>query len=1758
MDHIDGKAIAKKLVELTSSLKSLPATDYAGRLHYKAALSRRAMEFRDQSMLDMGSPWPGYDDRPGTPSLAGYAIPDTFNYLAQTAVARAMKDLGSQLQSKVDMVICDEVYTDQMATLAYLCFTEHINATLREKPIEVYDEIIGSVRQVKDLRDLRMLTWKFDAGHGHNVVGDVMEPLLTYLPFIAKIIEEDTAHEDSLRSMSILFLADFMTGDPYTAEVRKDFVFKSSFEILRQWSRALWERKGKGNPSETKKIVAFCGRAATAVYRPSESSPIPSTYDVTTKVYHEITKRDPGHDSYIDEVRQAINDLIESDLNTWKSIYQGLSNAWSTSSYSYWKDAVKKGMAKDDEAVIKQWVTDGYFWEDELPYGSKKMLKKYFARNGAYIAAGNVITLADGSYRKVETLKVNDMLLTSAKGDTDPVKVSRDTHPMELTAGLISFNGEEPFATPAQVFHTTTGLRAVNPQAAMKQNPWAKIGRLAVGHILYRHKENPSTQSDYELIEVKSIERTTPEKRTVFALALNNGVRLHHVNRYLANVNDPEIRLEDVSALLSKFSAADQMRILSSAKEINPLLSTFDTQTIWERLQIEMLDAKSQAIDPWKGSSYSAPFSSRGAHAHILQNNSILHLAKSYKLVPVGKAPRLPINSLPGMKLLDGNLLLDDQVQSRAAVNEKNRTVSWTRKIPGKQVVYEHGQVEIFAGDETGSGSTLYSPEAHPSSLDQGDIIKFTVSSSTIDSVQRKSRAFPMSLLSSSASPVASLTGGIRSKWDMTLDKKEWKKGEKRDKPEDPVKFGTIFTGTHVIPEEVNIFGATVPILDEILEAINKGRKFSGKQVLDSLYTSFLNRVVEKDEDDDPTVVERRFIKVNESSTLLFLSDQGPDSTSPFNLTFKKNLGIDVTLPVLFQSMYFDVNFEGDEVSGGLFIHDPTMRENKGSRYFVNGEWQDEAFGDKADYRLRVSKHFANISTPGTNISNSAGFQPAGVTALLAAVSPISVEKLYKMPYNSNDANEMQQRLINEAMFYHMKDDDRKTFTNKEKPDPNDIGHELTDKLPDNLSKWLKNVYAPAFITRSITQIDKFKEHMKSGQAEKVWYWWSGNGKKCLSNTKEFNQLNRISSIRAMKQLYKKYLDQDAGTSRDLAQKLYKVVSSKPKMDQILEEDDRGDNINKICAIMYTLHPEEDYSGKWFRLITDRAIAKSVNLPFIKDKDGKYVQDYLDDAMSQLITKILTNDPKFVGPVRDQLEKDLIEFMEKNQINKQWSIEKKVSACIALMSAFTVEVAQLLVITGSGLARAFGGSKLFQLAGKLVEKAEGAVSKIPMGTKIARGLGALCVVGYFVGQVLPLVSVIKGWDKLTPAQRAIGILEAIRAVLNATERAVQEFNAWRNPDTKESVRATESAILDGSLSHEITQPVGEGLFELGEKLNPEGGVKANMADMLKEGGMPSNDEHISGDSEIWSEEKTSTPEKLRPMEEEAASKLSATSKWIRGLNIVLGFAVAAAMTYSLIEEWDKLTDVGKVINTLSVIVQILAVVVDVLDLAVATGLIVSATLSVAIPIIGAVLALVGIGLMIVSLFVDMYATEPATSPVDDFISNVVGTLTADWADPPDPKLSYYYSKKGGSSEAGTVTVSGENKTSETVAVLYSQMSVYVGHTDTCLFSDDSFHLSTDKEAKDGGAVSIAPENLIRPTLVSSLMQEKEPNKYWVYNLSLKGKSDEKTNPMGSIILEKGKKLSAAWAGKLKSKSKIDIIEVFTNGDKAHKVLEVTF
>lgn len=104
---------------------------------------------------------------------------------------------------------------------------------------------------------------------------------------------------------------------------------------------------------------------------------------------------------------------------------------------------------------------------------------------------------------------------------------------------LTDVDNEAPFATPGHVFHTTTGLRAVDPSVASRENAWLDVRTLRVGHFLYRLREDG--RDGYDTVEIKSIQHTSTELRTVHGIHMHSGLRSYHANGYLVHLNYPEV-----------------------------------------------------------------------------------------------------------------------------------------------------------------------------------------------------------------------------------------------------------------------------------------------------------------------------------------------------------------------------------------------------------------------------------------------------------------------------------------------------------------------------------------------------------------------------------------------------------------------------------------------------------------------------------------------------------------------------------------------------------------------------------------------------------------------------------------------------------------------------------------------------------------------------------------------------------------------------------------------------------------------------------------------------------------------------------------------------------------------------------------------------------------------------------------------------------------------------------------------------------------
>ncbi|KAF4440843.1 hypothetical protein FACUT_3161 [Fusarium acutatum] len=192
--------------------------------------------------------------------------------------------------------------------------------------------------------------------------------------------------------------------------------------------------------------------------------------------------------------------------------------------------------------------------------------------------------------KAVEDLEDNDWVL--AYGANDEWGLVSDERVVIPADSLIiyGFNDEAPFFTAGHVFHTTTGLQALDAELAMKENPWAEVGRLSVGHIRYRLGKDGRTYDQVPILDINW--RQLPEVTEVYGVHLREGRRSYHANDYLVMVNYPAITLKRICSTLATFSQEDQVRLLRSLKELNPLFERFGIATVSEMVQREVDAAK--------------------------------------------------------------------------------------------------------------------------------------------------------------------------------------------------------------------------------------------------------------------------------------------------------------------------------------------------------------------------------------------------------------------------------------------------------------------------------------------------------------------------------------------------------------------------------------------------------------------------------------------------------------------------------------------------------------------------------------------------------------------------------------------------------------------------------------------------------------------------------------------------------------------------------------------------------------------------------------------------------------------------------------------------------------------------------------------------------------------------------------------------------------------------------------------------------------
>ena len=389
--------------------------------------------------------------------------------------------------------------------------------------------------------------------------------------------------------------------------------------------------------------------------------------------------------------------------------------------------------------------------------------------------------------------------------------------------------------------------------------------------------------------------------------------------------------------------------------------------------------------------------------------------------------------------------------------------------------------------------------------------------------------------------------------------------------------------------------------------------------------------------------------------------------------------------------------------------------------------------------------------------------------------------------------------------------------------------------------------------------------------------------------------------------------------------------------------------------------------------------------------------------------------------------------------------------------------------------------------------------------------------------------------------------------------------------------ASNAEALDEKLQEEINSPDGaNNLNKLNEQVDNNHSLRDTFMEGVNNEEQPNHsadildhvvDDMSQGEKIQVEASDQEPPEDMPPAGREPWKKFTTGEKLLKCANIAVGIAFTIAMSLDLKDNWDNITDAGKALNVLQIVIQGLTVLVDAAVLVgdamvSAASIAADCTMMVALPVIGAVLAAIGIVVMVVLMFLDTYKPkEPPLSPAETFFKDVGQPLVNGFADPPAISLTY---TAPAAVTSGTpqsrITITATNNTNQDVTLTRSTLTLEVGADDAALFSDptapwavvDSFDPSNASTLSTAGTVGAGPATIVTGKLTPQARGEGLSE----YDLALLGPQTAGTS--GPLVVKKGESLQVVWLGTVNKAGStvLQIIETLVNGDKCRFLANV--
>ncbi|KAL9566594.1 hypothetical protein ACKAV7_009509 [Fusarium commune] len=1241
--------------------------------------------------------------------------------------------------------------------------------------------------------------------------------------------------------------------------------------------------------------------------------------------------------------------------------------------------------------------------------------------SGTCFIAGTKIITKSGN-KPIESLEENDWVLTNGANDEwGLVSDERVVIPVDSPI-IYGFNDEAPFFTAGHVFHTTTGLRALDAELAMKENPWAEVGRLSAGHVLYRLAKDGRTYDQVPILDINW--RQMPEVTEVYGVHLREGRRSYHANDYLVMVNYPEITLKRICSTLATFSPDDQVRLIQSLKELNPLFERFGIATVSEMVQREVVAAKNNLT----ARKYNVTENKLAGLAHA----SVCFNPEEISTVDYSQLP----HALPVVTLFDGVVLVNGVICEYGRVDNANSEVRWSRFI--SQDVVEHGVLSIQDPRyHSGIGQICYSTD-----YDGDDLLDLPVFQYLTYGSECELEMDPLSvgvtkqeLLFKAASfePLEDNIDGPIEVSDGETMFKSFDMEEEKTATVDEIKVSEvcaeIVTRTsapavdirfEVKPREYDVVydeaplqkdqrvisdgtpgilftDMAIPSLDNILDLWN--RKQSDETLkISRLYetaTVMHNGRLKATVTIPPTTLEN----------LKSLEDTKDAEDPSKTLTFKDELGEEAKLPLLFARL--ELNFSDDKseiVSGTLWEYnqDPSREGAEGVRHLI----------------------MSRLGSASQRV-------------------PIRIGQGQIVKTRSD-------QIFQNIMFYHMDQSHASLLSSKDK-DTRQLPDHLGNNLPSNLSKWIKETFGPAYTCLQIAQslqTREWRSNFTDDEKKKILYFWQGQGPKCLARCPENSMLNRLCLLEALKQLFpvlQKFIN-DGGEKWAQA---YLDQILNVKMDDIVEDMEGNPRIlDRYTTILWVLYPDGNYHERFRDAIYARFLGFAMTQRVNKDA----VMDWLPHITKSFIDAILNENYEGIDKeVRDLLRKELDTFMaahrdifEKN--GKEFVAKNYADMVHILVSADLGLKSAMIIGMGSWRRVKFGnwdhlkGQSLLEVNLKSGWKGLGLAFKMSL-------LG------------FSIYNIVMGGKDMSAAQ--IG-----RVTTDVTKGVFDILTPFLlRPEAKNARELVAQCQV-------INQTSGRKLpaYALGKGNSTELEFDVYYADL----------EDVANVGKAKASRETTWFGRMR-------RRLSLSSRVIRWLGIAISVVVVAFLIWELCNQWDHLSGTGKGLAIAQIAIETAAVIVGIIGLFSTCALIpVIGQVLMVIGLVVSIFYMVygrpepektpG------EKFVDsMRGDNGWLKKIDDPPSTTLEYTITPTEIPKDVDFSFKITGKNtkSSSIEFISTPNAEKPTSDT-EILSIKFGFTTGSDTVCLFSNESF--STAPDAKDGKCSYSGPDDIFQTKL----------------------------------------------------------------------------